>query len=512
MEVRYQREMKHNYLIVRPDNQNTDSYQIHMMTENKIEGLLKMHIRNREEETFYYYEITSKQPLSRILENRGMKSGEIRKLISDIGSILDRMEVYLLGEEGICLEEDYIYIEPATYQTALCLVPGRQGNFTEDMRKLLQYLLGKIDHRDKEGVVLAYGLFQESQKENYGICDLLKIIYGEEKKADRGDITRQNQDMDEKWAEEGFSTEEDWSHELYQRDRRTWEERHIQEKGTKKKRMEKEKCCTEKEKTEEKVYKGKRFTGLKQRLGWGLMFLGIGVCVIGWFIIGRDWMGSYGIKIGAGITVAAVIIQMILTAGEKESSLEIQKGNAKEKRIEQAEKEEEKEQRGRKKPDNRLKNLEKKKADKKDADFWMMELEEIADNPEEHEEKRRKREAEGEIGEKGEVRDTVLLTDLGEKQEERKLISLENEREEIKIAYYPFLIGKQEELVDYIMNYETVSRLHVRIDKTEEGYRITDLNSTNGTTVGSHMLEANESVELEPGEKVYIADKGFLFI
>ena len=99
MEVRYQREMKHNYLIIRPDNQNTDFYQIHMMTENKIEGLLKMHIRNREEETFYYYEITSKQPLSRILENRGMKSGEIRKLISDIGNVLDKMEEYLLREE-----------------------------------------------------------------------------------------------------------------------------------------------------------------------------------------------------------------------------------------------------------------------------------------------------------------------------------------------------------------------------------------------------------------------------
>ena len=400
------------------------------------------------------------------------------------------MEEYLLREEGIWLKEDYIYIEPATYEVALCLIPGRQGDFAEDMRKLLQYLLGKIDHRDKEGVVLAYGLFQESQKENYGIRDLLKVIYGEEKKADEKDIAVQSQDMTEGWEAGELEIEENGGYELGQPVRRTWGERQIQNRDMEKKRAE----------------KGKRW------IGWLLTFLCIGLCVVGWFVMGRGWMWTYGIKIGAGIIVAAALIQIILTAGEKESSLETPKRDSKEKRIEQTEKEEERERGGRKRQDDKLKKPEKKKADKKDVDFWMMELEEIADNPEEHEEKRAKKEAEREINEKGQVKDTVLLTDLGEKQEERKLVSLENEREEVKIAYYPFLIGKQEELVDYTMNYETVSRLHIRIDKTEEGYRITDLNSTNGTVVGSHMLDANESVDLEPGEKVYIADKGFLFL
>lgn len=57
----------------------------------------------------------------------------------------------------------------------LCLIPGRQGIFPEEMTALLQYLLGKVNHQDKECVVMAYGLYQESLKENYGMGDLLRL-------------------------------------------------------------------------------------------------------------------------------------------------------------------------------------------------------------------------------------------------------------------------------------------------------------------------------------------------
>ena len=34
---------------------------------------------------------------------------------------------------------------------------------------------GKVNHQDKECVVMAYGLYQESLKENYGMGDLLRL-------------------------------------------------------------------------------------------------------------------------------------------------------------------------------------------------------------------------------------------------------------------------------------------------------------------------------------------------
>ena len=82
---------------------------------------------------------------------------------------------------------------------------------------------------------------------------------------------------------------------------------------------------------------------------------------------------------------------------------------------------------------------------------------------------------------------------------------------DILIPYFPFIIGKHEELVDYVLNRSTVSRLHVRIDREGEEYRITDLNSTNGTMVGGRLLEANETAGICTGDEICIADLYFTF-
>lgn len=93
----------------------------------------------------------------------------------------------------------------------------------------------------------------------------------------------------------------------------------------------------------------------------------------------------------------------------------------------------------------------------------------------------------------------------------RRLEAREEGIEDIPITYFPFILGKHEELVDYVLNRSTVSRLHVRIDREGEEYRVTDLNSTNGTMVGDQFLEANETVNIRVGDEICIADLHFIF-
>ena len=106
---------------------------------------------------------------------------------------------------------------------------------------------------------------------------------------------------------------------------------------------------------------------------------------------------------------------------------------------------------------------------------------------------------------------TALLTEPERPLNSRCLRSTEPGIPDIIISYVPFIIGKQEGLADDVLARDPVSRLHARIDREGEEYRITDLNSTNGTTVGGRLLEMNETAVLLPGEEVYIANIGFIF-
>ena len=58
---------------------------------------------------------------------------------------------------------------------------------------------------------------------------------------------------------------------------------------------------------------------------------------------------------------------------------------------------------------------------------------------------------------------------------------------------------------------ETVSRRHALIMETEDGYVVRDLNSLNGTFVGSSKVEASERV-LSHGDKVHLADSEINFV
>ena len=106
---------------------------------------------------------------------------------------------------------------------------------------------------------------------------------------------------------------------------------------------------------------------------------------------------------------------------------------------------------------------------------------------------------------------TALLADLSGQTGTRRLRALDSENEDITISYYPFVIGKQENLVDYQLKQDTVSRLHVRIDQKEDGYQIQDLNSTNGTCLKGRLLENNEAAALSVGDEIRIANCRYLF-
>ena len=107
-------------------------YEARMMIGNTIEGLLKFRIKKTDGASRYCYEITSKQPLSRLLETRTINAVRIQTLLLGIAGTLTRMEDYLLTEEQILLDPDQIYVNPETYDPFLCLIPGKKETFRKN--------------------------------------------------------------------------------------------------------------------------------------------------------------------------------------------------------------------------------------------------------------------------------------------------------------------------------------------------------------------------------------------
>ena len=159
-----------------------ESYETGMLAKNQISGLLKMKIKYMDGVPVYCYDITSRQPVSRLFESRPAGENQVRSFFLQLYETLDRMEAYLLGDGGILLDPELIYADPETFQMGFCVVPGRKEDFSSQLSLFLQYLMKNIDHRDRECVVLTYGLYQTSMKYNYGMEDMMALLSKEEAK------------------------------------------------------------------------------------------------------------------------------------------------------------------------------------------------------------------------------------------------------------------------------------------------------------------------------------------
>lgn len=93
-----------------------------------------------------------------------------------------------------------------------------------------------------------------------------------------------------------------------------------------------------------------------------------------------------------------------------------------------------------------------------------------------------------------------------------KLVSQNpGERIVINITKNEFVIGKKRDMVDGLIADGKVSRTHCLVEKKENGCRIVDLGSTNGTFVNGNRLQPRCPHPLRPGDMVRIANVTFRF-
>lgn len=452
MEICYRREMKRNYLVAEPRAQDRLGYERGMLVSNHIEGLLRFYIKYADEKQYYYYDITSMQPLKRLLEGRFITKDQIQSLMLQIQGTLNRMENYFLTEDGLLLEPEYIYVEPQEFRLGLCLIPGAEGDFPGEMSRLLQYLMKKVDHRDKDSVVLAYGLYQESLKENYGMDDLMGLL------------ARETEDSKAPGEEDEPEAKKDPGPDSRQEPEEPREHPDAVSEW----------------KPEKK--KGKSLLALAV---YQLALVGGGAVL---FLLRgqRFFLGCLPVLLA--MSAAGLVFFLVWTV----LSCRTFTGS----RRQEAEPEETEDQWMAPKPEPVFQTPQETRETGAKPGRWEISMEEE------------------ETKTAVPVPSAFQTTLLAEERPEPILRRLESRNPgygDIPIPYFPFIIGKHPELADYVLEKDTVSRLHLRLDQEEDRYLVTDLNSTNGTWAGEHELEANETVPLCLGEELVIADLRYIF-
>lgn len=448
MKPEFKRDLNNNYMILSNESiYNSDDYRVRMLISNKIPFILKCNVRKFDQATKYYYEITSKHPISRIFEKKKIKKEELNNLITSFLKVLESGIEYLLNPNDFILEPEYIYMNIETNQIYFCYMPGFEKDISQSFHILTSYILERIDHEDKYTVATAYELYRQTMNDNYSLRNILSSIAKEESKVE-------------------YSKPEEIEPEI---------ETINQDK------KEVENTLELKSKSIKKLPKSKKTLFM---LG-GLVIVSALTLLI--YFLYRNRLVLKSIEISKDILIKSggillIVIVIVIYSIYKNAQLKKEEESDSLIVVE----------------DNKefTPKLEKEKKENYIEPVTMIHQVELQNES-------RKQDLEASY-----YGNTVLLN---YRVSNKRLISTKETFQSFDLKDKTFLIGKMQEHVDGVVLDERISRIHAEIKKIDSNYFLTDLNSTNGTFHNGRRLEANETVEIHPEDMIRFATVEYVF-
>lgn len=180
MEVTYKRSMSCNYILLQEKGtEYRESYQTHILTENRVPGLLPCKLQKIDGQQVFYYEITGCQSVENIFLSKKFGRQDLAELFSAAVRTAEALDEYLLNRDFLILEPAYIYRNLDKNRYMFLYFPYRNQTVEKGFRELTEYLLPRIHHEDKSAVAIGYGIYKEAVE--YGFCTerLKKILFSE---------------------------------------------------------------------------------------------------------------------------------------------------------------------------------------------------------------------------------------------------------------------------------------------------------------------------------------------
>lgn len=197
LKIKYEYENNCNYIVVREDKCIADDYQTTMLGRNKIEHFLSFDIRVINGDNYVYYDISSKQQLTKLFEYGKLVLEDVKAVCRSLSETVRLAKSYMLDLDRIVIEPRYMYMDIHNKSIwFLYRLSDGTETFSQRIRRLFEYILEHFDHASgKQDIVQLYELYQHILIGDYDPENLMFLFYDSQDK--RKDDNEEHQEMGE---------------------------------------------------------------------------------------------------------------------------------------------------------------------------------------------------------------------------------------------------------------------------------------------------------------------------
>ncbi|SCY84369.1 DUF6382 domain-containing protein [Alkaliphilus peptidifermentans] len=483
-QINYETNSNGSYLVLKMlAAEKVIRHQIEILSSNEYSKILPVNLNQKDGSLYIFYNITSRQKLSQILERRKLKKLEFIDILIGICRTVTQSSNYLLFYSNFLIHEEYIYVNPSDLDISLVYMPFEvdKESFNSDFIKLVNKLIIHIDTKDDINDDFIQQVLIQLSSENFNFSTFLKHL----KETRLSDANKINPPLNKILHQENILK--------------------LQEKKYKEKFSSEapHNILNDKAEAIGKVLfknKTKKENGLSLKnklmaiIVQVLLISSIALLLLESNIILNeeglfDFTALMGSLIVAGVIDYLVMKKIIFADNiitEKRISLNNDK-KANEVEVDYKEKNNFKNRIEKLHPINinkqeisncsEFSNLSKKALTNKNADNNL---------------------------------DTMIISIEEEKEAFLECVK-DGLAEKTVIDTKKFIVGKLIDHVDFVISSRAVSRIHAEIFFREDEYYLLDLNSKNGTFVNGKQISSNKPYKINDNDTINFADREYRF-
>lgn len=152
----------------------TEDYQIRMLRENQIRGLLPVNVHGEGENTVYEYDITGLTSLNQYYKHKKITWQEMNRFLEQILEVVEAVEGYLLNPNRLLINPEYIFFEEEVCR--FCYFPQGEEDIRMSFHRLMDNFVQWTDYQDIPSVKTAFFLHKETMKENYSLKRIMQEL------------------------------------------------------------------------------------------------------------------------------------------------------------------------------------------------------------------------------------------------------------------------------------------------------------------------------------------------
>lgn len=159
-----------------PEDRAGTLMSIKMLEHNKIPGLLPLYQQHVDDKLRLSYEIGSRISIQKQYEYKEISVKRACQLIKMVIDIILAGEQFFMMPEEYCVDFSYIYLERGEKQLYLCYLPDVEQTFPLEFRRLLEFLMEHLDHRDKKAASFYYAFYDMYCADELSLIELAEHI------------------------------------------------------------------------------------------------------------------------------------------------------------------------------------------------------------------------------------------------------------------------------------------------------------------------------------------------